>query len=371
VTPEELAAEIASPEAARVRRAVAACAAYLRSDDLSDDRGALVEILLGVLGHRDPEVRQGIAEVCELFAHAPFSRAFEALSTDPDAFVRKAATNAGERRARRRKARAKNEEREHVLEEILAEIDGTFGPEGRRLASRAARRTLELFAARLDHELGKPRDAIARALETLRVEIDKPDRSPAKLRALVDDAGRGFSFVDAIVRRTRAYAAPFTPAFRVETVADVVAEARAQLFARAGELAPRIDVTLDGDLGVTAHLDRNALLQALQNVLQNAVEAYAPDATGPLAVGVSIQSLTRGTEIEIVVRDRGRGMSEGQKKNLFVPLGSTKPGGSGLGLLVARKMIEEAHAGTFTIPKSDGAGTTVRMLLPATQLGTR
>jgi signal transduction histidine kinase len=129
-------------------------------------------------------------------------------------------------------------------------------------------------------------------------------------------------------------------------------------------------VALEGDPELAADVDRNALLQVLQNLLQNAAEAYGPDAAGPLSVRVVVRAIRSGSLVEIAITDRGRGMSEEQRSKLYVPFGSTKPGGSGLGLLVARKMVD-AHRGELAIDSAPGAGTTATITLPATQAGAR
>jgi signal transduction histidine kinase len=111
---------------------------------------------------------------------------------------------------------------------------------------------------------------------------------------------------------------------------------------------------------------RHSLLQALQNVLQNGAEAY--DAATPrIALHVAARGRNRGTEIGIEIRDEGSGMSDAQKGHLFVPFGSRKPGGTGVGLLIARKMIEDVHGGSLAIESAKGVGTTVTMRLPVKQ----
>jgi signal transduction histidine kinase len=374
MTPRSLSDSLSSPDPTVVRAAVRACAAYLRSDDLSEDRRALAEILLGAVAHPDPEVRQAIADVCDLFPDPFFTRALEALIHDADHYVRTSARRAGDRRARRDKSRAKDDARDERYGELLAEIESTYDAGARRLAERAVRRGVEHLAARLDHELTKPRAAVDRALALLTAAIDRPDRNPVEMRRLAGEVAEGVALLQSIVERTRAYAQPFKPTFRPERLVPLLEEARDQLLARSRALAARIDVTLVGDAALTAHVDRHALLQALQNALQNAVEAYDPEKQDPsarISVALRAEPLQCGTQVAITVTDRGRGMSDEQRAKLFVPFGSTKTGGTGLGLLVARKMIDDVHGGTFAIDSVLGEGTTVTMTLPATQPGVR
>ena len=64
-------------------------------------------------------------------------------------------------------------------------------------------------------------------------------------------------------------------------------------------------------------------------------------------------------------------MSEEQQAELFVPFGSRKPGGTGVGLVIARTMIEEVHGGTLALASARGAGTKVTIVMPARQSGAR
>jgi signal transduction histidine kinase len=121
----------------------------------------------------------------------------------------------------------------------------------------------------------------------------------------------------------------------------------------------RIDV--DGEL--RARLDKAAMLQALQNLLQNGAEAH-PSEAERIGLSVSARAMRMGSELEIVVTDEGRGMDDAQQAKLFVPLESSKGRGSGFGMLVVRKMIEDVHGGTIEIGSASGSGTRVRIVVP-------
>jgi signal transduction histidine kinase len=186
------------------------------------------------------------------------------------------------------------------------------------------------------------------------------------MRKHLGDLDSALALEEAIFDRAYAYARPFTPLFRRERLLAVAGEARIHLLERHADA----DVALDGDPELAADVDRNALLQVLQNLLQNAFEAYGPDAAESRSIRVAVRAIQRGSQVEIAVSDRGRGMKDENRSKLYVPFGSTKPGGSGLGLLVARKMVD-AHEGEIAIESAPDAGTTVTITLPATQAGTR
>jgi two-component system, NtrC family, nitrogen regulation sensor histidine kinase NtrY len=107
----------------------------------------------------------------------------------------------------------------------------------------------------------------------------------------------------------------------------------------------------------TVQADPDQIEQALINLLANAVEAA--EETGG---GVEVGWTERGAEIAVWVRDEGPGI--GSTGNLFVPFFTTKPRGSGIGLVLSRQ-IAEAHGGSVELEnRTDRAGSEARLLLP-------
>jgi putative PEP-CTERM system histidine kinase len=104
--------------------------------------------------------------------------------------------------------------------------------------------------------------------------------------------------------------------------------------------------------------DREALQQALQNLVKNAAEAIV----GPGTITVAIELAERAAVVSVT--DTGPGMSEEfVRTSLFTPFRSTKDGGWGIGLFQARDNIER-HGGTIAVTSTLGRGTTFRVQLP-------
>ncbi len=109
---------------------------------------------------------------------------------------------------------------------------------------------------------------------------------------------------------------------------------------------------------VTIQADADQLEQLLINLLRNAVDAALE--TGG---GVSVRWMPNGSYAEIKVDDEGPGLSS--TSNLFVPFYTTKPGGSGIGLVLSRQ-IAEAHGGSLTLqnrPSARGCEACLRLPL--------
>jgi two-component system, NtrC family, nitrogen regulation sensor histidine kinase NtrY len=103
--------------------------------------------------------------------------------------------------------------------------------------------------------------------------------------------------------------------------------------------------------------DGDQLEQLLINLLRNAVDAALE--TGG---GVHVRWVRDGSFVDIMVEDDGPGLPS--TSNLFVPFFTTKPGGSGIGLVLSRQ-IAEAHGGSLTLRNRDGArGCEARLRLP-------
>lgn len=122
-------------------------------------------------------------------------------------------------------------------------------------------------------------------------------------------------------------------------------------------LYPDQQVEFDIEPGpLPVFVDAGQLQQALLNLLKNAIEASEGNAT------VSLQVRRNGAQLSLQVRDQGSGIAN--PGNLFVPFYSTKPGGSGIGLLIARQIIE-AHGGSLGLRnRRDRAGCVAEILLP-------
>lgn len=123
-------------------------------------------------------------------------------------------------------------------------------------------------------------------------------------------------------------------------------------------LATQAEFALAGPLPAQpGWFDRAQVEQVLINLLRNAREAGGE----PGAIELAVQRL--GAEWRIEVRDRGPGMSEQVLANALLPFYSTKRSGTGLGLALAREIVE-AHGGRIMLANREGGGLSVSLTLP-------
>jgi signal transduction histidine kinase len=131
----------------------------------------------------------------------------------------------------------------------------------------------------------------------------------------------------------------------------------APLIRQAAALETRLAITVTGGPDLTAHVDAAQIEQVLINLFKNAVDA-ALDTNG----GVRVSWRQKGAALEILIEDDGRGLAN--TANLFVPFFTTKPSGSGIGLLLCRQ-IAENHGGSLSLRNREGAtGCLATLRLP-------
>jgi two-component system nitrogen regulation sensor histidine kinase NtrY len=203
----------------------------------------------------------------------------------------------------------------------------------------------------LSHELNNSLASIHSTAETLQ-QIVLAEEPAADWR---DDAKRGFgiivSRVDSLTRFTRSYARLARlprPDFAPWAVAALAGRVASMTFALPVRVVPGPDaiVLADGD-----QLD-----QLLINLVQNAVDASL-ETNG----GVTVTWRLAEKALELSVLDDGPGLSA--TTNLFVPFFTTKPGGTGIGLVLSRQ-IAEAHGGSLKLTNRAGGGCEARLVLP-------
>jgi PAS domain S-box-containing protein len=205
----------------------------------------------------------------------------------------------------------------------------------------------------IGHELNNslaPIKSIAGSLE----RITAQDPMPADWR---DDMRRGLSIIttrtDALSRFTMAYTA--LARLPRPNMRDIDLPALVQRVAR---LETRKAIQVISGSAVTVQADPDQLEQLLINLMRNAVDAALE--TGG---GVRVAWQENSHRVSVLIDDEGPGL--GNTSNLFVPFFTTKPQGSGIGLVLGRQ-IAEAHGGTLTLePRPGGRGARATVTLPS------
>jgi two-component system, NtrC family, nitrogen regulation sensor histidine kinase NtrY len=220
---------------------------------------------------------------------------------------------------------------------VLSNVSHALREEERR----AWQRLIRVLSHELNNSLA-PIRSIAGSLASLLDRSPRPDDWLA-------DARRGLSVVgsraEALTRFLDGYATlARLPAPRRSSV-DL-----ATLVERVARLETRVRVTVTGGPRISVEADSDQLEQLLINILRNAAEA-SKEKGSDVEIGWQV---TRGPApvLALWIDDGGPGIAN--PANLFVPFFTTKPQGSGIGLVLARQ-IAEAHGGTLTVANRQGA----------------
>jgi signal transduction histidine kinase len=231
----------------------------------------------------------------------------------------------------------------------LAESINHLAQELRRLEAERAQ-----FVSEISHDLRTPLTAIKGLLVNL-IDDSGPDEQPSlHLAGLETD--RLIRLVNQLLDFSRWQAGDLK---LNRTLVDVAAIARAAVTLNEAQARHR-NVTLNVDIPpglprVSADSDR--LEQVVLNLLDNAIK-FTPSG-GEVTVAVTLQA----EEIEVSVQDTGRGMSDEESERAFEPYFRGEGGGAGLGLTIARAIVE-AHGGQMGIRSAPAKGTRAWFTLP-------
>jgi signal transduction histidine kinase len=241
---------------------------------------------------------------------------------------------------------------------ILRDITETRRTEQQTLESERLN-ALTLLAAGVAHEIGNPLNSLVIHLQLLERELRNVDKAKrAELQNSVGVARAEVKRLDSIISQFLRAIRPTRPQLRPENVNSIVEEA-VRFFAP--EIKDRdivVEQELRSDLPLL-ELDRDQMKQAFYNLIKNSFEAMR--SRGILRIRTDLD------DSHVLVRfiDSGGGMSAENLSHVFEPYFTTKTNGTGLGLLIVRRIVRE-HGGELSIESSAGKGMTVTIRLPHT-----
>ena len=239
---------------------------------------------------------------------------------------------------------------------ILRDITETRRSEQQTIESERLN-ALTLLAAGVAHEIGNPLNSLNIHLQLIEREARKLDGAKrAELQESVEVARAEINRLDSIISQFLRAIRPTRPQLRPENVNSIVEEA-VRFFAP--EIKDRdivVEQELRSDLPLL-ELDRDQIKQAFYNVIKNSFEAMKR--RGILRIRTDMD------ESHVIVRftDTGGGISPDNLSRVFEPYFTTKTSGTGLGLLIVRRIIRE-HGGELSIESSEGKGLTLTIRLP-------
>ena len=216
---------------------------------------------------------------------------------------------------------------------------------------------LRLLAAGVAHEIGNPLNSLHIHLQLMERCVQKlHDGEKTELQQSIDVARSEVNRLDSIVTQFLKAIRPSRPQLRPENVNTIVEETVRFFTPELQDREILVEQELRSDLPLL-QLDRDQMKQAFYNVIKNSVEAM--HRRGTLRVRTDLAD----THVIVRFEDSGGGMSAENLSRVFEPYFTTKPSGSGLGLLIVRRIVRE-HGGELSIESSQGKGLTVTIRLP-------
>lgn len=212
--------------------------------------------------------------------------------------------------------------------------------------------TLGELATGLAHEIRNPLAGIAGVIEI--IGRDLPVTSPA--REMVKDVRLEINQINRILTDLLETARPHPPLMMRSNLNTTVEHA--VMLARQQVLSQPIKIELQQapDLPEVEH-DSGQIHQVLLNLLLNAVQAMDKEGTVRVEIG------RQDGCASVAVSDTGRGIPEQQLSQIFRPFYTTRGNGTGLGLSLTRRIVEEHH-GQINVTSEVGKGSTFEVLLP-------
>lgn len=197
----------------------------------------------------------------------------------------------------------------------------------------------------LGHEINNSITPIKSLSERLQVLVQRSKPGEEAEGELREDLDRGLGVIKGRSEALTRFLASYTKLVRLPPPKPGAVDV-SEWVTRIVRLENRIEVVVDAGPPVTLHADGDQLDQLLINLVRNAV-----DASTETGGGVLVRWSVSGARFRLVVQDDGMGLPE--TANLFVPFFTTKPGGTGIGLVLSRQ-IAEAHGGSLQLVNREG-----------------
>jgi signal transduction histidine kinase len=261
-----------------------------------------------------------------------------------------------------------------ALQENQAQLEARIAERTRELQEAQARllhqekmAAFGLLAAGIAHEVGNPLTSISSMVQMLQRRAEDP-YTLDKLALVSGQLQRIRTTLRELVEFSRPASTERTRFTLAEVLDEALNIAKYYKRIRGRIAAPPLPPELPPLVGV-----RDQLVQALLNLILNAIDAAGRDGR----VELSVTRVGHGQEtmpqrgdpvpqqglVEVAVRDDGPGVAPADVGRLFQPYFTTKKHGTGLGLFVTRRLVEE-HGGTVDFESGPGGGTVFRVRLP-------
>ncbi|MBN1603321.1 MAG: hypothetical protein JW915_17060 [Chitinispirillaceae bacterium] len=223
------------------------------------------------------------------------------------------------------------------------------------------------MAQKLAHEIKTPLSTVMLSTQHLQMEceenVDTHSRLNKYIQRIYTQVARLQKLTDSFLKFSRIEAPRCEPLDINKLLQDWLKENTFKLGS-----AVHVELQLSDDLPAVSG-DLQQLNIVIQNLIENSLKAM--DGKGVLTIATRlVQSLHRESSdrpasgVQVEISDTGKGMSPEELEKLFMPFFSRAPGGTGLGLVITKKIIDD-HKGLISVESEQGIGTRVTVTIPA------
>jgi len=214
--------------------------------------------------------------------------------------------------------------------------------------------SLGRVASGIAHEIRNPLSGINIILDAVKENLKEVE----EVEELIDEAKAATGKISAVIKKVLDFARPVTPRMNLIDINETIRVALSSSEADLQQSGIVLESDLESDLP-EIYADRQLLEQVVLNLISNATEAMEEI---PVEKKIFIASCKERTHVVIKVCDSGHGIYPDERERVFEPFYTKKRGGSGIGLSICRRIIQD-HAGTISINDSDlgGAEFTIRI----------
>jgi two-component system sensor histidine kinase HydH len=204
----------------------------------------------------------------------------------------------------------------------------------------------------LAHDIKTPLIGIGGICRLVQKGLKDDDPNRDRLNLAIEEVRR----LENMIKEMLDFSRPLELHRSMEGIDRIVKESREIAAEFAREKKVEIKCASSGTLPLSS-MDPMRMKQVVINLLMNAIEASPAEET------VTIASYQKGRELIVEVLDHGQGISPDKKEEIFLPFFTTKSEGTGLGLPIAKKIIE-AHQGRLELLDNACKGSTFRVAVP-------
>lgn len=227
---------------------------------------------------------------------------------------------------------------------------------------------LTTLSAGVSHEIRNPLNSLSIHLQLLQRHLKKQNVHDEEIDDFLQIFSSEIARLNDVIEKFLSAVRPTKPQTRIVRFYPLVMDTLNLMEPEFRSQSIQVSVHEEGEWPYI-EADDSQIKQALINILRNAIESF-PEGDSDSAKTIQIHMIHEIDHVDLVISDTGGGMDESELKNLFEPYFTTKPKGTGLGMMLVERIFRE-HKGGVTAHSVPGEGTQIRMRLPIVPEGPR